>query len=150
MSKPLKVRHITLMEPVESRHVSHVVHAMDVVLNRMRVYGGLVSKDFIRNRAKELLARRFKSWISQKGLVQTYTAGDDPQSNGHCESEVNQLKRRTRLLLHMAQQENTSWPQAMRYAAEERLSEPNEQFGMSYTKNGPLQFRCFGQEEKVA
>ena len=136
LSKPLKVRHITLMEPVESRHVSHVVHAMDTVLNRMRFMGVSV-KRLHSDRAKELLARRFKSWISQKGLVQTYTAGDDPQSNGHCESEVNQLERRTRLLLHMAQQENTSWPQAMRYAAEERLRNQMNSFGCPTQKMVP-------------
>ena len=136
LSKLLKVRHITLMEPVESRHVSHVVHAMDTVLNRMRFMGVNV-KRLHSDRAKELLARRFKSWISQKGLVQTYTAGDDPQSNGHCESEVNQLKRRTRLLLHMAQQENTSWPQAMRYAAEERLRNQMNSLGCPTQKMVP-------------
>ena len=74
------------------------------------------------DRAKELLSkRRFKSWVAQRNMMHTFTAGDDPQSNGHCESEVNQLKRRTRLLLLSAHQDNTNWPQAMRYAAEERL-----------------------------
>ena len=64
LSKPLKVRHITLMEPVESRHVGHVVHAMDTVLNRMRFMGVSV-KRLHSDRAKELLSRRFKSFLKK-------------------------------------------------------------------------------------
>ena len=120
LSKSVRVKHVTLMEPVESRQVNHVVQAMDTVLTRMRFMGISITR-IHSDRAKELLAKRFRTWISQRNLVQTYTAGDDPQSNGHCESEVNQLKRRTRLLLHTANQDNTHWPQAMRYATEERL-----------------------------
>ena len=120
LSKSVRVKHVTLMEPVESRQVNHVVQAMDTVLTRMRFMGISITR-IHSDRAKELLAKRFRTWISQRNLVQTYTAGDDPQSNGHCESEVNQLKRRTRLLLHTANQDNSHWPQAMRYATEERL-----------------------------
>ena len=121
LSQPVKVRHVTLMEPVESRNVKHVMPAMDALVTRMRYMGVCVTR-IHSDRAKELLSkRRFKSWVAQRNMMHTFTAGDDPQSNGHCESEVNQLKRRTRLLLHSAHQDNTNWPQAMRYAAEERL-----------------------------
>ena len=116
----MKVRHVTLMEPVESRNVKHVMPAMDALVTRMRYMGVCVTR-IHSDRAKELLSKRFKSWVAQRNMMHTLTAGDDPQSNGHCESEVNQLKRRTRLLLLSAHQDNTNWPQAMRYAAEERL-----------------------------
>ncbi len=47
--------------------------------------------------------------------------GDDPANNGHVESEINQLKRRVRLLLRNAKQDWTKWPNALRYATEQRL-----------------------------
>ena len=118
LSKPLKVRHVTLMEPVESRNVNQVISAMNLVLTKMHFLGVVVNR-IHSDRAKELLSHKFQSWVHQRNVLHTFTAGDDPQSNGHCEAEVCQLKRRTRLLLHVASQENTSWPQAMRYATEE-------------------------------
>lgn len=47
-------------------------------------------------------------------------AGDDPQGNGHVESEVLQIKRRVRLHLHEAGLEVKHWPSALRYSVEER------------------------------
>ena len=84
LAQPLKVRHVTLMEPVESRNVHHVMKAMDKVLTRMR-------------------------------------------------------KRRTRLLLHLASQDNTHWPQAMRYATEERLRDQMCRLGCPVQKMLPYQ-----------
>ena len=138
LSKPLKVRHVTMMEPVESRNVHHVMQAMDKVLNRMRFLGISIVR-IHSDRAKELLSKGFKSWVTRRNLVQTFTAGDDPQSNGHCESEVHQLKRRTRLLLHVASQDNTHWPQAMRYATEERLRDQMSRLGCPVQKMLPYQ-----------
>ena len=95
LSQPAKVRHVTLMEPVGSRNVKHVMPAMDALVTRMRCMGVCVTR--VRSdRAKELLARKFRSWVAQRSIMHTFTAGDDPQSNGHGEAEVNQLKRRTR------------------------------------------------------
>ena len=128
LSQPLKVRHITLMEPVESRNVSHVIAAMNLVLTKMHFMGVVVSR-IHSDRAKELLSKRFQSWVNQRNVFHSFTSGDDPQSNGHCESEVHQLKRRTRLLLHVASQDSTNWPQAMRYATEERLRKQLEALG---------------------
>ena len=150
LSQPAKVRHVTLMEPVGSRNVKHVMPAMDALVTRMRCMGVCVTR--VRSdRAKELLARKFRSWVAQRSIMHTFTAGDDPQSNAHCEAEVNQLKRRTRLLLHTAGQENTTWPQAMRYATEERLTEATS--GAPWfpcSKNVALQFPGFGHKENMA
>ena len=120
LSRPLRVRHVTLMEPVETRNVAHVLPAMDRIVTRMRYMGICVTR-IHSDRAKELLSRKFRGWVTQRNMFHSFTAGDDPQSNGHCESEVNQLKRRTRLLLSVAGQNSAQWPQAMRYATEERL-----------------------------
>ena len=109
LSAPLKVRHVTLMEPVMSRGVQHVLPAMDRIMTRMKYMGVWVNR-IHSDRAKELLSSKFRSWVAHQNVMQSFTAGDDPQSNGHCEAEVNQLKRRTRLLLHTASQENTHLP----------------------------------------
>ena len=136
LSAPLKVRHVTLMEPVMPRGVQHVLPAMDRIMTRMKYMGVWVNR-IHSDRAKELLSSKFRSWVAHQNVMQSFTAGDDPQSNGHCEAEVNQLKRRTRLLLHTASQENTHWPQAMRYAVEERLRRQMNSLGSPTPKMLP-------------
>ena len=54
LSKPLKVRHVTLMEPVESRNVNQVISAMNLVLTKMHFLGVVVNR-IHSDRAKELL-----------------------------------------------------------------------------------------------
>ena len=70
------------------------------------------------------------AWCARNGIVPTTTAGDDPASNGHAESEVHQLKRKVRL--HLAEHgcEVTSWPDAFRYAAMERRYKQLEALGV--------------------
>ena len=56
--------------------------------------------------------------------------GDDPASNGHVESEINQIKRRVRLLLRSSGQDVSQWPNALRYAVEERMRSQLEKLGV--------------------
>ena len=147
MSEPIKVKHVTMMEPVETRNVHHVITAMDKILTRMQYLGVCVTR-IHSDRAKELLASRFRSWIAHRNMLHSFTAGDDPQSNGHCESEVNQLKRRTRLLLHTAGQDSTHWPQAMRFATEERLRSQFESLGCPMPKMIQYQSRVLVKRKR--
>ena len=48
LSKPLKVRHVTLMEPVESRNVNQVISAMNLVLTKNAFPGGGSEPDTFR------------------------------------------------------------------------------------------------------
>ena len=65
LPQPVKVSHVTLMEPVESRNVKHVMPSTDALVTRMRYMGVCVTRIHIihSDRAKELLARKFRSWV---------------------------------------------------------------------------------------
>ena len=83
------------------------------------------------DKARELVeSKQIQKWCAARGLLQTTTGGDNPSSNEHVESEVNQLKRRTRLLLRQAGLSATSWPIALRHAAEDRLRHQLEGLGV--------------------
>ena len=62
--------------------------------------------------------------------MHTSTGGDDPAANGHVEAEVNQVKRRARLLLAQHECAGQLWPSAMRYAVEERRRRQLEELGV--------------------
>ena len=58
LSAPLKVRHVTLMEPIMLRGVQHVMPVMGGIMTRMKYMGIWVNR-IPSDRAKELLASKF-------------------------------------------------------------------------------------------
>ena len=117
------------MEPLESRAQEMVIEAMQRTLIKFRAMG-IATNRLHSDRAKELLSRQMHKWCTTMGILQTFTAGDDPASNGHIESEVNQLKRKTRVKLAEAGCGREAWPMAMRYATEERRRQQLEALGV--------------------
>ena len=74
------------------------------------------------DRAREMVSRPVQAWAASRKLRQTLTAGDDPQANGRIEQEVNQVKRRLRLLVSETSQPRHFWPTMLRQVVEERRS----------------------------
>ena len=118
-SKPLKVRHVTVVFPMESRATSEVIQALDAVTLQFRSMGLPIWR-LHSDKARELIAKPVQRWAMSRQILQTTTGGDNPASAGHVESEVNQLKRRVRLHLRQSGLGVESWPLALRYAAEDR------------------------------
>ena len=127
--QPFNVRHVTLVELLGSRHVSEILVALGKCIAKFNTMGIKINH-LHSDRAKELPSKKVEKWCSERLIRQSMTEGDDPASNGHVESEVNQLKRRTRLYLRVAGSEVTDWPQAMRYCAEERMRQQLEKLGV--------------------
>ena len=123
--QPFNVRHVTLVELLGSRHVSEILVALGKCIAKFNTTGIKINR-LHSDRAKELLSKKVEKWCSERLIRQSMTEGDDPASNGHVESEVNQLKRPTCLYLRVAGSEVTDWPQAMRYCAEEQMRQQLE------------------------
>ena len=136
MKTPWKVRHVTMVEPIQSRATAHVIKALDTILTKMN-YLGVTVRRLHSDRAKELLGERFQSWIAHRNIYHSFTSGDDPQSNGHVESEIHQIKRRTRLLLRLCDQPMDCWPQVIRYVVDERLRTQLSALGSPVTPMPP-------------
>ena len=118
-SKPLKVKHLTVVHLLESRATPEVIHGLNSVTTQFRAMGLVVDR-MHSDKARELVSRPVQKWLAEKGMWQSTTGGDDAASAGHVESEVNQLKRRTRFYLRKAGLDVESWPIALRFSAEER------------------------------
>ena len=114
------VKHVARVEPIASRAKEEVVVAMQKALANFKAMGIYVNR-LHSDRAKELISRSMAAWCAKNGIVPTTAAGDDPASNGHAESEVQQIKRRVRLKLAEHGCEVGPWPDAIRYVAAERL-----------------------------
>ena len=73
------------------------------------------------DRAKEFLSAEVKRWATMHQLMQTYTAGDEPEGNARTEREIGMIKARTRLLLRTSKSPVSFWPLAARQALEESV-----------------------------
>ena len=127
--KSVPVKHVVHVEPIASRAQDEVVTAMQKALAGFKAMGIYINR-LHSDRAKELISKPMTAWCARNGIVPTTTAGDDPASNGHAESEVHQLKRKVRLHLAEKECDVTSWPDAFRYAAMERRYKQLEALGV--------------------
>ena len=130
MKQPYKMRHITMVEPIASRKIQDVLGALGKCYARFRLLGAPVYRLHM-DKAREFISAPVRRWASQRDLVHTTTSGDDPQGNGRVENEIQQLRRRTRLLLHVAGLDALHWPAAMRHSAEGRFRKQLQELGVN-------------------
>ena len=128
MAKPLKVRHLSVVHLMESRATPEVIHGLNTVTTQFRAMGLAIDR-MHSDKARELVSKPVRRWLAEKGLWQSTTGGDDAAASGHVESEVNQLKSRTRFYLRQAGLGVESWPLALRFSAEERKRSQLEKLG---------------------
>ena len=69
---------------------------------------------------------------------QTFNAGDEPEANGRIEGEINQFKRRLRLLLAETGVSHDYWPCAARHGVEERLRAQMRKLGAKCKEMPPF------------
>ena len=128
-TKPIRVQNIVFFEPLASRHASEILKGLDVIWNQCRALG-IPAYRFHTDRAKEFLSHQVQRWVSQHGMTQTMTAGDDGPANGRIESEVNQVERRLRLIMGASLASKEEWPSVARHAAQERQRAQLQKLGL--------------------
>ena len=70
------------------------------------------------DRGGEFAGKKMEKWCLERGLLQTFTPGADPQGNGRCERAVQAVKTEARKLLRAANVGPEMWPFAVRYLNE--------------------------------
>ena len=90
MKQPYKMRRITMVEPIASRKTQDVLGALGKCYARFRLLGAAIYRLHM-DKAGEFISAPVRRWASQRDLVHTTTSGDDPQSNGRVENEIQQL-----------------------------------------------------------
>ena len=123
IAKAMEAMHfqnLTVIEVMQDRSVGSIIQALSKVYARFRSLGVQIFR-LHSDREKSFLAWPVQRWCESRSLLQSMTGGDDAKSKGRVESEVNQIKRRTRLLLHESGLPHGFWVCALRRAAEHRL-----------------------------
>lgn len=125
LRRPHRLQNITMVEVMEDRGVESLLNGLSRLYARFRCLGVNVMR-LHSDREKGMLMKRVAAWCGHRHIVQTFTQGDDPQSNGRAQ----QVKRRMRLILHQAQAEPELWQGAIRHAAEERCRRQLSRLGI--------------------
>ena len=119
-TEPIEVQNISMMEPLPSRSIKHILEALDRMYAKYRALGIPLYR-FHSDRAKEFISHQVRTWVAQRQMWQTATGGDDSASNGRVEAELAQWKRRLRLTLTSARAPAVEWPMVGRHVMEERM-----------------------------
>lgn len=96
--KDPKIKFFRFITPLKSRDKGEVLKAIVDLYLRLRSAGMFVQQIHSDN-AGEFRSAPLNQWCTQRGILQTYTAGDQPQSNGRAEQTVAELKSRIRRTL---------------------------------------------------
>ena len=112
-----EVKVFRMLAPLESKRAEGVLHAVSDMILRLKADGFEVVQVHSDN-GGEFVNSVMKKWMVNRGYIRTYTAGDDPQSNGRVENSVQQAKSQIRRLLHQGGMEPKSWPLAARHLNE--------------------------------
>ena len=68
--KPLKLKHLTLVEPVGSRQAGEILSALSLLITKFRSMGVCVNR-LHGDRAKELLSNRVQQWCTRNNVICT-------------------------------------------------------------------------------
>ena len=118
--KNVKVKTLTFVEVIPSRHTNHVMEGLAKIYSRVRSMGLEVLRIHA-DRAKEFTSKALQTWSYDRGIVATYTTGSDWKSNGRAEAEIGVVKRRAKILMKAHDISEEKWPILVRHAAERRL-----------------------------
>ena len=129
LSEPVGVQNLTLMEPMKLRHHDEVVKVASKLYCRYRAMGVAPLKIHT-DREATFLSQHFQAWCRKMVAWQTMTGGDEGPSNGRIESEVQQVKRRLRMLVRESGLGERFWPDIARYVGRERLQSQLQTLGV--------------------
>ncbi|CAL1144277.1 unnamed protein product [Cladocopium goreaui] len=137
ISKDVPVVNITFMEPLASRHQNEITKALSKVHARAKSLGIPIYRVHS-DRERSFTTNHVAKWCEMRQVHQTFNAGDEPEANGRIEGEINQFKRRLRLLLAETGVSHDYWPCAARHGVEERLRAQMRKLGAKCKEMPPF------------
>ena len=102
-----------LCTPLPSKNRYDVLKAIIDMYLRLRSDGFVVTQ-IHSDHGGEFSSEILEKWCASRSILHTYTAGDQPQSNGRVEASVQWIKAEMRRILHAAGAPFNLWPLAAR------------------------------------
>ena len=142
----IEVANVSQSIPIKSRAPKDVLQGLAVMTARLRALRIPIARIHT-DRAKEFVSQQFRSWVRSRELIQSSTAGDEPMSNGRCESELGVVRGQARAAMRAAGCATSMWPLAVRYASECRLRDQLRGLGVPCPQVLPFGLRAFAKRK---
>ncbi len=142
----VEVANVSQSIPIKSRSPKDVLQGLAVIAARLRALRIPIARAHT-DRAKEFLSHQFRSWVRSRELIQSTIAGDEPTSNGRCESELGVVRGLARAAMKAAGCAASMWPLAVRYASECRLRDQLRGLGVPCPQVLPFGLRAFAKHK---
>ena len=88
----IQSQNLTMAVPLKSRHVAEITKALSYFYAKLKSLN-LPLHRVHSDRAKEFVSKSFATWISQRDVMHTTTAGDEHQGCARAEGEIGYLKK---------------------------------------------------------
>ena len=146
-NKPaVEVANLSQSIPIKSRSPKDVLQGLAVMVARLKALSVPIARIHT-DRAKEFVSHQFRSWIRSRELIQSSTAGDEPMSNGRCESELGVVRGLARAAMKAAGCAASMWPLAVRYASECRLRDQLRGLGVPCPATLPFGLKAYAKRK---
>ena len=146
-NKPaVEVANLSQSIPIKSRSPKDVLQGLAVMVARLKALSVPIARIHT-DRAKEFVSYQFRSWIRSRELIQSSTAGDEPMSNGRCESELGVVRGLARAAMKAAGCAASMWPLAVRYASECRLRDQLRGLGVPCPATLPFGLKAYAKRK---
>ena len=122
LSKPVPMKTVYTVRSLITRKKPEVLLGVQETILGLRKEGLRVNQIHT-DRARELLNKQVRQWLSKEGITRTATAGIDPAANGSAESAVKWVKGRIRTLLYTSGAPAKMWPAAAQLATVRQMRE---------------------------
>ena len=103
--------------PLPSKHADDILRGIADLYLTLRSEGMYV-RQLHSDLAREFKAHGLAKWCMERGVLQTFTSGVDPQANGRAERSVQATKMEVRKMLRAAGVGAELWPLAVRHLNE--------------------------------
>ena len=103
--------------PLPSKHSDDILRGVSDFYLMLRSEGMYV-RQVHSHLGREFKGHGLEKWCLERGILQTFTSGADPQGNGRAERAVQAMKIEVRKMLRGAKVEEEFWPLAVRHLNE--------------------------------
>ena len=142
----VEVANLSQSIPIKSRSPKDVLQGLAVMVARLKALTFPIARVHT-DRAKEFVSHQFRSWVRSRELIQSTTAGDEPMSNGRCESELGVVRGLARAAMKAAGCAMSMWPLAVRYASECRLRDQLRGLGVPCPAVLPFGLKAYAKRK---
>lgn len=142
----VEVKNLSQSVPIRSRKPKDIIEGVTWMLLRLKSLGAPTARVHT-DRAREFISKEFRTFLQNKEIWQSCTAGDEPQTNGRVEAELGLVRGLARAAMKSSKVDPNMWPLAIRAASETRMRQQLQGLGVPVPQVLPFGIRALARRK---